>query len=737
METSVIASAITGLIHSLGVDVTDLKPPPPEFIPASFTSYISELNLTDRELAVIPSETIKLWSDRIFYARPIHRKIITEGSHAAQLINHLSKYAIDYECKKRDSLQQLYYEQTDEVDRVALSQIKSVFYWGWSYIAPFLSRKLVEGAFIGHVNQENYNRATNFSFQRMMHHTVRINAFRGLAFHNQTLHFVSDKLSKIQETNQEQSQKQSLWRYRWMTSEKMRTLEVILTFQRQFYEHLISNYPNENSIEIQYSIILWYSKINRILTELKASYFNHMLEIKLKSKLEANCQTAVNIVTQFLARTQERPPPAPREFIAVYKDALDLTWQAYNQKMSYKTEIRDLPSAIKDFADAISQDNFILAKFISLSTRAPEANFDWRQEAEKFEQYKRAIDRFLHIQDHLDDLISRLFQICNLLFESYIKAPTTMTTNYRKLESYIYELWEFRNNIDELRVAYRTAYLKSLTTSVNVSDKKYLDRIKQSIANKATRSILRGEIFDQTESQESAVDRGRSLVHAYREKLSEIKGANSDFSCPPIPEDLLEPIDFGEALYPVFYTINGYKEMVNNKDSFDIQTIEYIYYNIKRNCDLFPDPFWKAQLNELEKYSDIEQNLALLSQISEKYLRLAPSLEEILSEIKTKADNIRANLPKNLQKQLISDCNKEQPLNLDRVASSSTHKLIRFASSGQIFDQRKEFREIYDQLVVVIDTDARQLSQLIDFQNQPLTAHQIGNVYVFEPKLPL
>lgn len=756
MEPSTIVSAVTGLIQSFSIATTTLKPPPPDFRPEPFTSYIAELGLSEEEENTIPLDIIETWQDHIFHTRNTFKTMIPEDSLAGRIIQYAKKPVRNFEEKIHKNISDFYDAQTDEVDKVALTQVWSVLKLGWKKIGDYVAHNLVEGAFLGYNDQQNFDRAMRFSFQRMMHHATRTDALRELTFHKKSLYFIRNRLPDIQRTVKTQSEKHKLWRYRWMTAEKVNILNVVLKFQFDLYSKILASLPEDSPNELKYLILSNHSKLNNILPEINASYFNQMVEIKPKSWLEQKCQDGINRLIDKLSTLDPVPVIPSRDFMEVYQDALNIMWQVYDQLLPHTQNERDFDEVLTEFVEAISADNFIYAKWISLTTITPNTEFNWLLEAADFENYKRAVDRLIHIQNQMDELITHLHNVNHNLFNAYINASISdkqiSNLNYVKVNDLIYSVWDLRNKIDELRILYRMAYLKKIRTTVNECNVSYWERIKQSALNKATRKILEGEFFDRTETQQEVVAHLHRFLEQYDAKLKEIKRLTNNLSAMDInitiPKELLAPIDLGEESYPVFYNFEAYRGLFEGKTTVTNTIIRYAHYNIKRICKIMPqNEFWQAQLSEIERYIYIIQELNKISNLSTTYLQLIEgsryniikkgnnpeTVSSQIKKIKRNCEDICTNLPINFYKYIVSEWNRHNPVNVQRIASSICNKTYRVISEGKISDETKEFKNIYPDLVQLINAHATKLKSFVDLQDQELEAQIIGSTPVFIP----
>jgi hypothetical protein len=522
METSIVASTIASLIHSLNVATTTLKPPPPNFTPEPFKAYICDLDLSPTEIDLLPAEIISSWQAHIFHTRPPINRVIVDDSLGSKLIEYTLTLIVAYEHKQRQNFINLYHTQTDDVDRIALSQIWSILRRAWSYGGSYIASSLVEGTFLSYNDQQKFEKATHFSFQRMMHHVTSAEALKELAFRHRTLSFVEERLPQIEKMVINHSQKYKLWRYRWMTAEKVTMLEVILISQLELHATILADLPEEMPLKLKNLTLKNYNKLNSLLSELKASYFNFMVEIKPKPWLEHKCQQGINIVTDILLELFPDPILSPRKFTEVYQDALTTTAQIYKTLSSPIQKEQDFQQIIEKFVEAIADDNFILAKWIALSTITPHDNFDWLMEAADLENYKKAIDQLIYKQNQIDEVITSLHNIGDQLFGAYLHQSIPNSSKYKKLKSLIYDMWGLRNKIDEFRLTYRLAYLKKIRTTVNQNTIGYWDRLFTSTVHKVKRKILEGEFFDKTETQAEVVARLRVFRAHYKQKLEEI-----------------------------------------------------------------------------------------------------------------------------------------------------------------------------------------------------------------------
>lgn len=738
MESSITISAITGLIQSLSIAATSLKPPPPDFRPEHFSSYIEPLDLSSDEISTIPEQVMDNWKNHIVHTRNVYGSLITPDSLAGMMINYARKPVSEAENKLRKNALAFYDAQTDEVDRVALGQSWTMVKWIWKRVGDYVAHNLVEGAFLGYNDQQNFERASRFSFLRMMHHATRTDSLRELAFHQKSLYFVRDRIPLIQKHIGEQTEKHKLWRYRWMTAEKVNILTVVLKFQLELYTQIMAKLPDESPHDLKYLVLRNHNRLNSLLAEIKASYFNHMVDIKPTSWLTQKTQNSINWVTDQLSRLHPTPMLQTRPFLEVYMDALQITWDVYDSLFPYTTTERPFDEALSDFVSAVSEDNFIQAKWISLSTSTPNSEFNWKKEAADFENYKRAIDRLIHTQNHLDELITHLQGLNGRLFDEYMKNPTGNLA-YSRVNTLIYDIWELRNKIDELRICYRLAYLKKVRTTVNEEDKSYWDRFKQTLINKATRKILEGEFFDKTPTQETVVALFREFIKDYEQKLEEINHIvqelphSYDDTTPP--SALLTPVSRGEEFYPVFYSFDSYRAFFTSTDQLSRSSIDIARYNLKRICTLTGNVFWHNQLAQIEKYFYIDKEFEKLGRLVGIYTKLHHRSDGTLfSQIQKTCAGVRAALHINFHKYIISEWNRLTPIDTKRLGGSLLNKTARLLQSGELSDKTQEFPDLYPTLLKTLDKFATQLNQIIDFDSIPLETLMIANTYVFIPK---
>lgn len=728
-ETSTAISLVTSLIQGLSISTTNLKPPPPDFRPEPFKVYLADLNLAPAELATIPDDVLTAWHDHIYRSRNGLDRLIPTTSLAGQVIAYATPHVRAIEEKAKLRATELYEQEIDEVDRSSLTQILNVTTWAWKGIGSYITHNLMEGAFLGQNEQMRFDLAARFSYLRMMHHATKVDAFRELALQQGTLYFVRDRIPLIQKITQQQSSKHNLWRYRWMTSEKVNLLDVSFSMQLKLYGQLIEEFTDKTPIDQRYLTLLNYHRINSILTELKAAYFNHMVEIKPHSWLSKYAQIGVNYITDAIAKLDSTKTEIPRHFLDVYKDTLQLNWDVYDHLFPHTRITRKSSDALSDFMAAIADDNFILAKWITLGTETPDSNFNWFKEAGDFENYKRGVDRLIHIQNHIDDLITALHSINDEEFRHFIETDIT-SKFYQNINIFIYRLWDLRNKIDELRILYRTAYLKSLKTTVNEADKGYWERLNQTLKNKAIRKIVEGQFFDTSETKEQVLMKLREFQQSYTGILSEIGVLISNTQ--PIKDELLSPIDRGDEFYPVFYTFDEYVHFFDGKAALTDTDLKIAQYNLKRIASITTNPFWKTQLDEIQKLAYVSKELTKATKLAEVYYKNTknPAFSTVQTEIKGAQQTLGVSYLKYIQ----SEWNRLHPVNTQRLLGSAGHKFSRLVTTGQLLDSTKEFKDIYPDFIAFIDHITKLLVVKAGEISEPFTTIRIGTVYVKVPQ---
>ncbi len=733
-EPSTALTLLTSAIQSLSIATTTLKPPPPDFRPEPLIIYLEDLKLTTAELETVPTEVQENWHDHIFHTRNGLARMISTSSIAGQAIAYATPHVRRIEEQTKDKALGLYRQEVDDVDQESLTQIWRLTTWAWKKIGSYITHNLMEGAFLGYNDQMRFDLATRFSYLRMMHHATKADAYRELAFHKDTLFFVRNKIPQIAKETQLQSSKQQLWRYRWLTAEKVNILDVSLAMQLNLYGTILKGQDETTPTPYRYQAILNYSRINKMLAELRASYFNHMIEIKPKSWWSPYIQRGLDYVTDSIAKLDAVETQQPRPFLDVYRDALDLTWEVYDQLFPHRKTTRTVDTALSDFMTAISEDNFIQAKWITLSTETPQSNFNWMREASNFENYKRAVDQLIHTQNQIDDTITALYAINDTLFRRFIDKDSSQF-DYRGINGHIYCLWDLRNKIDELRIYYRTAYIKSLKTTVNETDKSYWDRITQSAKNKALRKILEGQFFDTSETREQVLNRVALFKQDYAKALSAIKSIILPEECSAIPSTLLVPVDRGVEYYPVIYTFEEYYRIFEETQTVSELDLRYAAYNLNRIVRIYPDDtFWKAQQDEIAKLAYVAKELKKAEMLASIYAKQTGNTA--FKNIQTEIIKATQALSPCYLKYIKSEWHRLNPLDTTRVLTSGANKLGRLLTQGHMIDTTKEFREIYPEFIAFIDKVAKLMTQQVGTIADPYKEIKIGTITVRIPEIP-
>lgn len=730
-ETSTAVALITSVIQGLSLSTTALKPPPPDFKAEPLKVYLDDLKLTAAELETVPADVQDNWQQHIFHTRRSLGRMISPSSIAGQAIAYAEPHIRSFEDQTKQRAFETYEGIADDADRASLYQVWRFSTWAWRGIGSYITHNLMEGAFLGYNDQMRFDLATRFSYQRMMHHATKADAYRELTFHKDILFFVRDRILHISASTAQQASKHKLWRYRWLTAEKVNILDVSLELQLDLYGKIIENFTEETPAHLRYQAILNYHRINTTLAELKAAYFNHMIEIKPKSRWSSYLQHGVDWLTDTVANLDSVKTHPPRHFLDVYGDALTLNWDVYDQLFPHRQVVRVFDDVLQEFLAAVSSDNFIQAKWITLSTSTPKANFDWLKEASFLENYKRSVDRLIHTQNHIDEIISALYSINEKLFTRFIDGDTSQV-DYRSINTVIYKLWDLRNKVDELRIYYRTAYLKSFKTTVNQTDKSYWDRFTKSLTNKAVRKVLEGQFFDTSETREQVLQRLRQFTAEYSSMLTEISLINLPRGIAPISPDLLHSIDRGKEFFPVIYTFDEYASIFDGKSALSLEDLRYAQYNIERIAKITASPFWQEQLVEINHLVYANKELTKAVKLAEIYGNFTKN--RAFLETKAEIEKAIQSLGPCYLKYIKSEWHRQHPVDANRFVTSASNKIMRLVTTGQIIDTTREFKEIYPDFIKFIDQITGLLVQQAGEIPEPYTEIQIGKVTVKIPK---
>ncbi len=550
----------------------------------------------------------------------------------------------------------------------------------------YIAKYLVEGSHLGYIDHGYFNQGKKFAFQQMMRHNATVNALIYLSFTDTS--FVNEKKTEINSLVLDHLNRQKKWRYRWQMCEKICDIEYTLKEQLNLYGRIKKELPQDN-ISWEYCHELKSKKL--LLAEtlyfLKSSFYEHMLKIKSKSEWDAYLQEKFNHdirqINQKFDCIKEAPPIED-----VCSKANELSKNAYENLFPLIIKKGEFGSILNSYVDAINKDLLTEAKWISLSseTTTETTPFNWNQEAGHFENYKRKIQRILKTKNHLDEIIDEFtnetIQICSSSSEDLLKYQYLYGVN----NEIIYSCWKQRDELDNLRIKLRQGYLKDIKTRVNESNKGYWERLVQSAQNKGLRLLLDGEILEKTEPYNDVNSKISTAYTSYRDLLNTIKMKSSNHTVS------LSPIADTQDDYPVFYDKDDYVSFVQSNE-MNTTTLNVIKYNLERICHFQDQSYFKKNLDELKKVVEVYTQIISLKKWAKNLESYTQHKLNLNDEFFNKVNIIF--LGSCFKKFVISEKNRHSPIDALRITTSVTNKFSRIATKGNLFDDTKEFPDIY------------------------------------------
>lgn len=689
-------------LHSLTDLTTPLKPPIPYFQPEAYESYIEDLNYAQHHLDLIPPEVIESWRSKLFTRSNSLTKTICENSIKGVALHHIENGIKALDTKIYHNLNDFYEKNTDEVDRELLSQMGFYIAHARNFIKEYIAKHLVEGTYLGFIDQGYFKRGKEFAFQQMMKHAAKSHALISLHFTKKNLIFVDEKIPQINLFTLDQLNRQNVWRYRWLKCEKVSDLDYTLQGQLKLYSTILESFPPNVPWECSYYFKTKIFHFEESLTHLRISCFNHMLDIKPKSDIENQVFIYLNKAVEWInsqSITLEKTQP----FEESYKNALNLSKDAYESLFPKGRMEKDFETVMNDYIKAITEDQFTAAKWATLGyeTKSDLAPFNWNKEAGFFENYKRKIDSLFKTQDHLDEIIDTLNKELKNLVEDSIDFEKYMTINKK-----IYSCWELRDNLDSVRIKLRLGFLKDIKTRVNLSNKTIWERMTQSLGNKVFRLALDGEMFDKTEPYGDILLELEELSKQYKVIISESNHILQSHNSP------LQPLPYIQDDYPVFYDEEDYINYVRSHEMKALH-LNIIQYNLERICSFQENNYFSNHLKQIKNLSECFSLYGFLKTAIKNCQSYNFKCEGLVSL--TEANNYLKkidinNLGATYKKYVITDWNNTHSLDSSRLLTSAANKNKRLKETGSMIDTTNQFPDIYPEIKSQLYNSARNIA---------------------------
>lgn len=625
--SSIIIPLLMAAIDATGTPLTPYRPPLFNTPSYSFEQCVEELQLTPEQINIFPSSFKMNWEKSQFDAKLSLSKV-DPNSIAASVIKSMEESIKNLERQLYAKFIQWLNDHIDGTDLNTLYQLRDFTQWTWSHLKHYLIT--TEGTHFGLVEKEDYPQAAKFSFQHMMTHYEKLTALQTLYFHQDGyfLNPLQKKTLPILLT--QESETHLRWHQRWRACEKMSLLNHVLSTQLTQYEEFEKSIHKDIPFETSYPIHTQTLLLRETLVDVKSSFSNYILSLKPKSDafkqyenlMNSKCQT----FTRFMWDYQESIP-----FYTACDQALKVIHDSYNNLFPPFSHLQSSQELMENYINAISEDNFIKAKWLSLghyNQEQSKTNFDWLKEAEAFENYKRRVDQLTHSQDQIDDIISELhriiFKIQNLRGDDP-QRNKSVSEHYYHAIFLIKDLWDFRKRIDNYRFSLQVSYFKELKTTRNELVP-LLNRIFPSCKNKAMRLFLTGEVLDKTKTmQETQLDIIK-LNEEYYILLKKLASFNDllkkeETSHMQLTPHLLKGKPLTENDLMVFYTKSGYEDLTStNKPNLLGKSAQY---SIQRLCSLFPkSKYWTEQLEIVNNFMYCFEEITKAREIFIMYLNL-------------------------------------------------------------------------------------------------------------------
>lgn len=710
---SLSKTAISFILELYSDPTTSLKPLIPCFQLDSFNSYISDLNYPPPLLECIPKQIKDEWEANIYIRKKNETTDMGEQCLKGLALKHISLFLNNSEETAKQNLNEAYINTLDGVDRSTIAQISTFLSSTWHYISTYFTK---HGKYMGYIGSEYYTKGKEFSFQQMMHHNATYTALVRLSFADEP--FIKDIEPKIKELALNALTEYEQWYYRWQKSEKISDLNYVLKGQLDLYRLINQTLPQQGDVppEISYPVKIKLFDLEEKLSLLKISFFNHMSDIKPKGENDRIFEEHVNSGAQWLNRqlgpVQKCPP-----FNELYDETLDLTKNIYDLLFPPFKIKKDFESVLNDYVKAVTEDNFSAAKWHSLSyeTKTEFTPFNWKKEAESFENYKRKIDRLFRIQDHLDEIIVGLNQA---IIETI--GIFSQYTIYKFGIQTIHSCWKLRGQLDDLRIKLRLGFLKDVKTRVTHSHKNVWGRITQSLGNKAFRLALDGEVFDKTQPYEKVLNDLDVAFRTYRELLVKI---NDEIKNPLFSRDKTTS---SQDDYFIFYDAESFVNYVNNPENvMKSLNLKVIKYNIERIITFQKNDYFSEHFKIIQSLFNCNYTYSLLKEAINNLISFGykDTEKNYLKDANNTLNSIPIkSLGETYRKYVISEKNRRTPIDYIRIKDSALNKGNRLMKSGTVSNSIPEFPTIYPEIQKKLFHAAKNIKIATDelLKNQPI-----------------
>lgn len=736
-SSSIIISLLADFLANAGVSVIPYKPPLPHFNPDSFESCMEELKCSPQQIMDMTQKFETSWNSILYLRQHDARQKLNQNSGLGMLLKSLEPFALEFEELKYQEIRSYFNHALNPFYQNITAQGLEMANSIWEIGGQYISKHLVEGAFLGSVERSDYSHCVKFSFDRMMYHYAKFSALNLVYQHQKSVFLTTDQKTNLQDALTQQLTRYESWHYRWILSEKMSSMDYMLNCYLTHYEGLkfsiIENYNKNKSDPYPPSTPKIYKQIAQfqiIMTELKASFYNLMLDLKPTNKYDRFIQQyltrAIHWIYNYINPSKINET---RSFFQVFEDASCLIDHAYEDLFPWDSRLLPQEEILKKYMTAVSEDNFIAAKWISLQCTSKQ--FEWLKEAGAFENYKREVEKFIHIQNQIDEIIFELTRMNTDYSLNHLednRRVKELFDQQEKIVQLIRDWWSFRESIDLIRIELKLGVFKRLKTELN-QQKGYWERFCTSCQNKALRLFMSAAVCDSTRPYAQIQQEFPRLFQQYETLLKKSQSffKNTDSFTPsfsPIYQsykmNLLKLKT--EKDLPVFYHKDTYVEYARLYEGKTLLS-QVLTYNLKRLRQFHPKSvYWKQEEKIVRKYNSHfwgrESAKRILISLKSYPLnsKQKRDLEGLLEMLKNYSSSY---LNKILVKYIISEKNRQDDENnrvppIGRILTSAKHKINRYQTEGQFIDMTPEFPFLYETIKKSTDDIVQGINALVD-----------------------
>jgi hypothetical protein len=776
MESGKALYIITQIASLFSKDPTTLRQEMPCVCAPSVEQMVPYLDFKDHEYLSLLEEAKKKWGvkNENIFGKQESEPIIKPNTLLASLIHYVDQPLNTVEKNLKEGIQTTFNEVVDEVDQESIKQITSVGQNVWEYIGPWIKKRLIDGALFSYIDRQQFQKAAEFSFLNFFYHESSLRTHRTLLTLAPSCYVTRKKDDIIKENEQDALKRFWLWHHRWYDTYKMNNKLHHLYNLQSFYHEKFSqaieafeqvqnqkegnlknqedfaflayHYLTQRNIIIDATCELQAAHHNKLAKNREIGWFNSLLEQGLNSiagwfqrfgyfRMPRDFEVCLEHCEKLI---QEGNESLFEYNLRFNQEELPEDYKKYIEKeflLVERTKKAKIDELLTLYINAVMEDNFFKAKELCTWYVTEESKFNWVEEYENFENYRRELSKIFQYQDMFHEILARLY----LLGDQYYGKDSSSYNKIILLQD------EIKKQVMQLHFHHRElkkSFINLIKTHSNNADKGIVERISNSLSRKTLRYLSEGTIYHSIKPYDEQLDLAYKQIKNSFDLITQIKTyVTKTLKIDEIGETpvhqikmyfdqmSLTPLHYQETFMPFLLTKETFHQHVTQKlrldDLFEIRELKILGANILRNTHWSEEKIWSEFLQNFKIYFDgvriLNKQKKQLTSQHRLFLKFLNSLQnhekyqetlkyqlKELTQAESELDKIYSGFQQSFKHTMNTIYNTNTLLNSERIFSSANRKISRLLTKGELYNSTPLLKDLSSEV-------KKQILKLTDF----------------------